>query len=184
MRRNRQRWTGRPGVLLGLFAVIAGCGHGSGGTDSSAASVTGGDGAADASSDATDVPTCDRVAPVIGRGGEFMLPGSDCLTCHRTGGAATTVFTVAGTVFASTSCADPLAGATVKVVDMGGVLHSLTTNEEGNFFTTETIPFPVSVSVEHGTHVAVMASAPPTGSCGHCHTTPVPGRTLGFVTPN
>ena len=113
-----------------------------------------------------------------GRGGEFMLPGTDCLDCHRVDGDAESVFSIAGTITTSPLCPDPVEGAIVHVLDDAGVAVELVSNEEGNFFTTEALVPPFIVSVERDGHVLPMEFPASHGSCGGCH---AEGSPLGFV---
>lgn len=111
-----------------------------------------------------------------------MLPGTDCLECHREGGDANTPFTVAGTVFESTSCKRGVENAIVRVTDSTGVMLELTTDEVGNFFSGESLVVPLVFSVEVAGVVRTMETAIDEGSCGSCH---VDGSALGLlsVTP-
>jgi hypothetical protein len=145
-----------------------------GGADGADASV--GDGGADISDESGgDCPT-DRLA--WGRGGEFMLPGTDCQSCHSEGGSAVSVFTVSGTVFVGPDCPQPVAGATVDLVDSEGTEAALLSNEEGNFFTLEPFAPPFHVSVTLGDTTTDMITSFQNGSCNSCH---AEGSSLGFV---
>lgn len=84
---------------------------------------------------------------------EFMLPGSDCLSCHRAGGMARNKpFGAAGTWSAP--------GISVVV---GGV--QMTTNRVGNFYTPTAISFPASARVGGSS----MDPPPDYGGCNACH---------------
>jgi hypothetical protein len=113
---------------------------------------------------------CSLEAPEWGHGGELMLPGTDCISCHQEGGAAAdSPFTVAGTVFASGDCPEPVQGAVVHLVDADGVALALSVNEAGNFFSSEPLTMPLEVSVEYQgsqVHKPVPLSV---GSCNMCH---------------
>jgi hypothetical protein len=86
---------------------------------------------------------------------EFMMPGSDCLTCHRAGGMASGKrFSVAGT----------WSGQGIRVV-VGGV--TMTTNRVGNFYTETPIALPTDAQV---VGVGTMNDPPPDyGGCNRCH---------------
>lgn len=84
--------------------------------------------------------------------GPEMAPGSDCLSCHRTGGMGP-MFTAAGTF------RDVPLGS---LVDVGGV--TTRTNSVGNFFVTAPIAYPTDASV-----AGRRMSDAPHGSCNTCH---------------
>jgi hypothetical protein len=96
-------------------------------------------------------------------GGSTMCPGSDCLGCHS--------FKVAGTVFASASSTSPLSGATVTISPSSGADVVLTSNSAGNFYTSASLAFPLSVTVSKG--VAATSMGPlvtaGNGGCNSCH---------------
>jgi len=123
-------------------------------------------------------PFCDSTKLDWGWGGEGMLPGTDCLACHKKGGKATAVFTVAGTVMATTTCPTAAEGVTVTVEDSAGSALELLTNEVGNFFSSEPLELPLTVSVEVDGATYPMMSPSPSGSCGFCHSE---GSKVGFV---
>ncbi len=87
--------------------------------------------------------------------GPLMEPGQDCLKCHDGGGARR--WTVAGTW--------PPRGTQVTITDSAGKSFTLRTNEAGNFYSAESIQFPLTVSVG-GTP---MSAPVPYGGCNHCH---------------
>jgi hypothetical protein len=113
---------------------------------------------------------CSLEAAEWGHGGELMLPGTDCIACHQEGGsAADSPFTVAGTVFVSDDCPEPVQGAVVHLVDDDGVTLALSANEAGNFFTSAPLTMPLEVSVEYQ-GVEVHKPRPlNAGSCNMCH---------------
>lgn len=118
----------------------------------------------------------------------LMLPGRNCMDCHKSGGqAADYPWTAAGTVYqkagsgktCNTGGAD---GVTVEILDAGGtmVLASLTTNAAGNFFFAKNEfagTSPVRARVRKGTMTRTMASAVNVaGGCASCH---FPGGAAG-----
>jgi hypothetical protein len=115
-----------------------------------------------------------------GRADEWMLPGTDCLACHRPGGAARRVFTFAGTVTTHTTCADPEPNATVRIVDATGAELRLRTNEVGNFFSDQALEAPYHYYVERDGRSVEMVSRVVDGSCAACHN--LDDRALGYVT--
>ena len=125
--------------------------------------------------------------------GPLMRPGENCLECH--GGAMLpdeppTVadregakrWTIAGTVFPSVSAApgDGVRGAKVHVRDASGRTFTLETNQAGNFYTAESVAFPLRVAVEHRGVTHEMPLDVPYGGCNGCHRIPprrdAPGR--------
>jgi hypothetical protein len=122
-----------------------------------------------ASNSSADGGACAVTAPPWGSGGELMLPGTDCASCHRTDGHASAIFSVAGTVFEGKQCAAPASGATIHVRDSNGATLNLHSNEVGNFVSSTALTPPLSVSVEAGGFVRTMKAPVMTGSCGSCH---------------
>jgi hypothetical protein len=113
---------------------------------------------------------CAADHPDWGQGGDLMLPGTDCLSCHREGGsAAASPLTVAGTVFASAQCPDPAEGAVVHVRDADGTELALPTNEVGNFFTAEPLHMPLTVWIARGDGVLDKPMGAVSGDCNGCH---------------
>lgn len=91
--------------------------------------------------------------------GPSMAPFQDCLPCHGgTGGKGESgpTWTAAGTW---------ARGARVELVDANGKSVSLTGNEVGNFYTAESLAFPLRVSVD-GT---AMPRPITYGGCNLCH---------------
>jgi hypothetical protein len=125
---------------------------------------------------------CDSDELDWGRGGEFMLPGTDCIECHRPGAnAPESVFTVAGTVFVAPTCPTPVEGAIIRISDARGRSAALIANEVGNFFTAADLRPPFQFSVEYGHDAARMEYAVDSGSCNRCHAL---DSRLGLVPPS
>jgi hypothetical protein len=111
--------------------------------------------------------------------GPTMRPGEDCLRCH--GGSPggdqglevkrAIRWTLAGTVYAL-STADPSAGvegAQVQVTDATGFVLHLDTNQAGNFYTAETLTFPLrACALRHG-QLNCMDGPVEHGACNFCH---------------
>ena len=108
--------------------------------------------------------------------GPWMYPGSDCLACHSEKGTAPDrVWSVAGTTANLALGAGPapeLAGATVSFVDAAGKTHAMTSNGAGNFYTAESVVFPLSdvTIAREGQPPRVMPMPAQSGSCNACHT--------------
>ena len=83
-----------------------------------------------------------------------MKPGTDCLECHGGGDART--WTVAGTW---------TRGAGVTIADAAGKSFTLRGNAAGNFYTAESLTFPLTVSVDGQT----MPNPVTWGGCNRCH---------------
>ncbi len=120
-------------------------------------------------------------------------PGTDCISCHRSGGsaAANGIFTVAGTVYRSNGTAQT--SATVQLYPQGGntAQATMTTDALGNFYTTQPVASLVPAPGQQfalGANVVVRPtggssrSMPGTitnGSCNACHS---PGGGVARVT--
>jgi len=125
---------------------------------------------------------CNAVAGIDGV--PSMNPGQDCMRCHATKGsqpgytgqASDTTWTVAGTVFADPEARIDagLENAEILITDDAGTKLTLLSNEAGNFYTGETLVFPIHVEVQWGTHRMRMVESPPIGGCNACHTYPTP----------
>jgi hypothetical protein len=92
--------------------------------------------------------------------------GDDCMQCHdATPGSK---WTVSGTLFIGGSAK---AGATIEVVDCTGKKLELRTYENGNFYTTQAVGFPLKVRASKCPANAVMDAEVSNGSCNasSCH---------------
>lgn len=114
----------------------------------------------------------------------LMHPGYDCIGCHTSMGEGPR-FTVAGTVFADLNDGDDcfgVAGATVVVTGSDGNAVEMTTNEAGNFFTTQPVATPFTAKVVYQGKERAMLSQQTNGACATCHTATgangAPGRIL------
>jgi hypothetical protein len=94
-------------------------------------------------------------------GGPTMRPGQACLSCHDD-------FSAAGTVYADMNGSAARSGVTVTLVDDASQTVNLTSNSAGNFYTSESLTFPVTIHVVSGTDEATMLSAN-SGDCNSCH---------------
>lgn len=124
--------------------------------------------------------TCDETNEACGPGtcggeGGEMLPGADCLACHGGSGAGgeedeeAPRFTAAGTAFADMDGTGPLSGATVRITDADGAVVTLTTNAAGNFYTSQSLAFPIDAEVEANGSTSTMGSSVDVGGCNSCH---------------
>lgn len=134
------------------------------------------DGASDVCSDPVTTPAeCDTtnedcVPGTCGGEGPHMLPGSDCIACHRSGGAREApTFGAAGTVFTDLAGSERASGVVVHIVDADGQTHDLTTNSSGNFYTRDAVPGPYTASLRVGGDEIAMTEHPDSGACSSCH---------------
>ncbi len=109
--------------------------------------------------------------------GEFHRAGQPCAVCHSPEGPASTVFSVAGTVFSGQNNTVGVDVASVVFVDDNGASSPLiTTNCVGNFFVTpeEWNPsFPIRVALVKGAATAQMnGHISREASCANCHKDP------------
>ena len=93
--------------------------------------------------------------------GPSMAPFEDCLGCHGGSGPASHTWTVAGTWHR---------GSQVTLVDQNGKSVSLRGNEVGNFYTAESLVFPVHAWVDGKKMPDVQGNlALNYGGCNVCH---------------
>jgi hypothetical protein len=99
--------------------------------------------------------------------------GQACITpaCHGTGGAGPT-FTFAGTVSTAADGATPKPGATIKVI-FGATTIPSAADEDGNFYSTQTITLPAKTLATSCPTLAPMVGMIVTGggNCNNCHKT-------------
>jgi hypothetical protein len=117
-----------------------------------------------------------------------MKPGERCLECH--GGASRPGagggggehgdeegdddgprWSLAGTVYASPNAPERsgIQGARVQVTDARGSSFGLTSNLAGNFYSAESVTFPLTVCVERAGRRSCMGDPVPHGDCNACH---------------
>jgi hypothetical protein len=94
--------------------------------------------------------------------------GMDCLGCHKTGGIALP-FTLAGTLYSNANGSAPVAGATINVTDKTGAPLKIVTADNGNFWTTNTLTFPLKVNASLCPNTVHMNGSPGVGACNSCH---------------
>ncbi len=102
-------------------------------------------------------------------------PGQPCQLCHGAGGDAPR-FTLGGTLYTSSAGTARLPGATIVVIDANNVVHKLPSAQNGNFWTTEAITFPVTVHASLCPDTRPMISPVADGDCnaGGCHDSAAP----------
>lgn len=129
---------------------------------------------ADAGADASGFACRDPV-PAAQLGSGHHNAGQDCQQgCHNHG------FTLSGTMFAAANSTTPVQGATVTVMDANGQTFDVVTQLDGNFYTSRTVAFPVTVIASSCPSVQPMVEtiAAGNGGCNKtgCHTTAAQGR--------
>jgi hypothetical protein len=105
--------------------------------------------------------------------GPLHRPGQPCLVCHGAGGPSSTLFVLAGTVYAKQGESAPAVGANVIIEDSTSTFYSATTNSAGNFYITpdDWMPtLPAQASVQMGQTTQQMTThIGRDGSCAGCH---------------
>lgn len=114
-----------------------------------------------------------------------MLPGSDCIGCHRREREGP-IFGAAGTVYENYTEADDcygVDGITVAITDADGKVHTTTTRASGNFYVNADIATPYTATIvgADGTERKMVAAQTVT-DCNTCHTpdglNDAPGRVI------
>jgi hypothetical protein len=107
-----------------------------------------------------------------GGSGPDMRPGEDCQRCHGGGsGKGGRIWTFAGTVYAAADAAADagVLDARVHVTDANGWSFMLRTNAAGNFYSAESVTFPLKICIERGGAEQCQVSAITSGACNSCH---------------
>ena len=122
-------------------------------------------------------PNCDP--PQVTQDTGHHNAGMDCGQCHfgQMQAQGAPIFTAAGTLFTQVNGGPPAVGATIRIHQAGGVVLKLVTAQNGNFYTSQAINFPITVEASKcPTTVAMQASQPgPNVSCNNCHRAGVQG---------
>ena len=116
-----------------------------------------------------------------GQGGEWMLPGAACLSCHTEDGHAESGFSAGGTVFVSPTCPEPLPGVVIHIWDANRRWFRLTTNEVGNFWTADDVTVPVRIALEVDGELYWKPGLQPSLACNTCHSL---GAPAGLISPD
>jgi hypothetical protein len=95
-------------------------------------------------------------------------PGRACMQCHSAGGGAPT-FTAAGTLYDALTGGKAVAGATVEIIDASGTKVSIVTSQNGNYYTSTPLTFPLTVRASGCPHDQPMISKVMDGNCNSCH---------------
>lgn len=102
--------------------------------------------------------------------------GLDCLTCHDGNTLGAPTWTIAGTLYDSAAGTNPVSAATILVTDANGVELKLITADNGNFYTSEPVTFPLTVGASKCPDTKFMTGTPQVGACNSCHTGGAIGR--------
>ena len=112
-----------------------------------------------------------------------MLPGENCQACHGGEGRLwlgerkrhAQAWTVSGTVFDPANPAQGVEGANVTIADAKGFSFSLRTNLAGNFYSAESVQFPLTACIERDGRKVCQKSPVTSGACNDCHNLAVLG---------
>lgn len=121
-------------------------------------------------------------APGVERG-PLHRPNQPCLACHD--GSTAPEFSVAGTLFVTSTERQPLVGGVVTITDARGAVYWTAANCVGNFYIvpsdfSPTYPFRVAVSYG-GESVPMESLIHREGSCASCHVDPKGLSSAGHV---
>jgi hypothetical protein len=127
--------------------------------------------------DAPSGPPCkNKITTNLGNG--HHNAGQDCQNaCHNHG------FTLSGTLYSSISGGSYVAGASITVKDAAGHTFDMISQSDGNFYTSNSIQFPVTVyasecQISQTSQVMTDSITSGNGGCNKsgCHTTASQGR--------
>jgi hypothetical protein len=162
-------------VLLSLAACMNGTVDGPGSMGSNHepdASVATADGTTVTPPDAPGFMCRDKVT-LVGDGHHH--PGENCQNgCHNHG------FKLSGTLYTSATGATPVVGATITIKDAAGFTYEMVSNTNGNFYTSSSMTFPVTVIASMCPDVHAMGGtiSAANGGCNKagCHVIGAQGR--------
>jgi hypothetical protein len=99
-----------------------------------------------------------------------MNTGQACLSCHKSGGAASSrIFTAAGSLYSTATGGSAVSGATITITDANNQKVTIVTGSDGNFYTTTSIAFPATVQASKCPDTQLMTDSLSTGDCNSCH---------------
>ena len=172
------RWLLLISFLAACTTTIDSTGPGSSGSPEApdAGTTVGGGGGGGSGSDAgtTSMFPCKDLGTANGNG--HHNAGQDCMQgCHNHG------FTLSGTLYNAAGTA-ALPGATITVTDSAGKTFDLVTAQNGNFYTGQSVTFPISVyasacptsmpmtaSIANGNGGCNKSGCHASGAQGHIH---------------
>lgn len=133
-------------------------------------------GACDPNAPITPVCTSGKTWIYGNAGSSFMNPGMACMSCHSQYYDAPR-FGASGTVYPTAHEPDKCDGTDgtvtttrVEIIDANGGVHPATVNAAGNFYTYDTLVFPITARVLKNGQVRAMTTPQTTGDCNSCHT--------------
>jgi hypothetical protein len=122
-------------------------------------------------------PPCKNKVSGVGSG--HHNAGQDCMnSCHFHG------FTLAGTLYSSVAGGSAISGASITVKDAAGQTFDIVSQADGNFYTSNSVQFPVTVYASEcqiqqaGVPMTATVTSQQSGGCNAsgCHTTSAQGR--------
>ena len=172
-------------TLVVAAAFFIACGGSTGGTSAPDAADGSGSGSGSGSGDGSgsgsgsgsgNLAPCKAKVSSIGSG--HHNAGQDCFSsCHNHG------FTLAGTLYSAQSGGSAVAGASITVKDSTGATFDIVTQANGNFYTSQTVHFPVTVyasecQISQMSEVMTDPITSGQGGCATsgCHTTSAQGH--------
>jgi hypothetical protein len=159
-----------------LIAFVVACDVGDAGTGRIGQSPDAASPTIDASPDASssggpiDAPNNGCIAKQPSPGDGHHNAGQDCMNgCHNHG------FTIAGTVYSAVNGGAPVIGATVEITDGAGQKLKIVSQNNGNFYTSNPVTFPLTVNASSCPNIQAMtATVTGTNTIGcnknGCHT--------------
>jgi len=114
-------------------------------------------------------------------------PGQPCLVCHGGSGPASLQLSTGGTVYDTQGQTAPSSGTLVTIEDIDGHFFNATSNDVGNFFTTqnEFVPhYPIQMTVtsaDGSVSQSMLTHSSREGSCAACHQAPAGPSSPGPV---
>lgn len=169
-------------MFTGAVFICYGCGGGSSDDDAATdpqsdrpADILDTAGDADEAIDSTDteeeqeeeeLPICEPEQTSPGSGNHH--PGEDCAPCHASM-SGDRKFRVSGTLYTSITGEEPAPGVTIVFRDADGVVYRLITHDNGNFFTSDPVAFPITPRASQCPDNAQMPHTTSAGNCNNCH---------------
>jgi hypothetical protein len=161
------------GAMRGLLLLVV-CGACTVGTTEPSTTGTDPDASTQVTSDSgltqpdasSTVFQCRDKQPLTAVGDGHHHPGENCLNgCHNHG------FTLAGTMTTTATSTTALVGASITVKDANGKTFDMVTQANGNFYTTTSVTFPVTVIASACPSIRPMSSSVTAGGCNRtgCH---------------
>ncbi|MFH1437335.1 MAG: hypothetical protein ABIJ56_16640 [Pseudomonadota bacterium] len=113
-----------------------------------------------------ELPACEPEQTSPGSG--YHHPGDDCAPCHASM-SGEKKWKVSGTLYASAAGEEPAAGVTIVFRDADGNVFRLITHDNGNFYTSDPVAFPITPRASRCPDNAQMPNPTSAGNCNNCH---------------